>query len=77
MALNVTFSNVWGNNSERMERGVKQDHNCADSWSDRPYLLFGVPKFVLKNQERITRVTQFFYNLRQNPCNPCLIKIYI
>ena len=48
MALNVTFSNVWGNNSERMERGVKQDHNCADSWSDRPYLLFSVPKICFK-----------------------------
>jgi len=32
-----------------MERRVKQDHNCADSWSDRTYLLISVPKFVLKN----------------------------
>ena len=60
MALNVTFSNVWGIILKEWKGCVKQDHNCADSWSDRTYLLFSVPKFVFKIWVWITWITQVF-----------------
>ena len=48
MALNVTFSNVWGNHPERMERSICQNNHSAGLWFGSLDLLAGIPELVFK-----------------------------